>query len=315
VALALVFTHSGGGGGKKSGEVFLQAADKSGPDPFTPSTAKNSSTAPVSPSPATASAQSNAVQGVDGGAPGLYGGSRNVSSCDVEQQIKYLQATPAKTQAFAGVEGIAPSQVPAYLRSLTPVQLRMDTRVTNHGYRNGTATNYQAVLQAGTAVMVDGHGVPRVRCACGNPLTQPVAQQGAFRQAGDAWPSYRPSNTVVITPAPQIINVFVIYDPHHKAWIGRHRGDTGHHDRPVKPPARPSPSVSGTTPTPSSPCASSPGKSAPSSPSSPSSSSPSSESPSSVPPTTSPPTSDSSSLEPPSSSLSSLSSPGTSPAL
>lgn len=320
VALALVFTHSGGGGGKKSGEVFLQAADKSGPDPFTPSTAKNSSTAPVSPSPATASAQSNAVQGVDGGAPGLYGGSRNVSSCDVEQQIKYLQATPAKTQAFAGVEGIAPSQVPAYLRSLTPVQLRMDTRVTNHGYRNGTATNYQAVLQAGTAVMVDGHGVPRVRCACGNPLTQPVAQQGAFRQAGDAWPSYRPSNTVVITPAPQIINVFVIYDPHHKAWIGRHRGDTGHHDRPVKPPARPSPSVSGTTPTPSSPCASSPGKKSPcppssSAPSSPSSSSPSSESPSSVPPTTSPPTSDSSSLEPPSSSLSSLSSPGTSPAL
>jgi hypothetical protein len=327
VALALVFTHSGGGGGgKKSGEVFLQAADKSGPDPFTPSTAKSSSTTPVSPSPATPSAQSNAVQGVDGGAPGLYGGSRNVSSCDVEQQIKYLQATPAKTRAFAGVEGIAPSQVPAYLRSLTPVQLRMDTRVTNHGYRNGTATNYQAVLQAGTAVMVDGHGVPRVRCACGNPLTQPVAQQGAFRQTGDAWPSYRASNTVVVTPAPQIINVFVIYDPHHKAWIGRHRGDTGHHDRPVKPPARPSPSVSVTTATPSSPCASSPGpgsgKKSPcppssSTPSSPSSSSPSSESPSSVPPTTAPPPSDSSSLEPPaaSSSLSSLSSAGTSPAL
>ncbi|MCH5672108.1 DUF6777 domain-containing protein [Streptomyces gilvus] len=326
VALALVFTHAGGGGGKKSGEVFLQAADKSGPDAFTPSTAKDSTTAPVSPSPAGAATQSNAVQGVDGGAPGLYGGTRDVSSCDVEQQITYLQATPAKTQAFAGVEGIAPSQVPAYLRSLTPVQLRMDTRVTNHGYRNGTATSYQAVLQAGTAVMVDGHGVPRVRCACGNPLTPPVAQQGTVRQTGDAWPSYRPSNTVVVTPAPQIINIFVIYDPHDDAWIGRHRGDTGHHDRPVKPPVRPSPSVSVTTPPPSSPCVSSPGPnpstSSPcppssSAPSSPSSSSPSSESPSSVPPTTAPPPSDSSSLEPPaaSSSLSSLSPAGTTPAL
>ncbi|MBO4259760.1 DUF6777 domain-containing protein [Streptomyces griseorubiginosus] len=329
VALALVFTHSGGGGGNKGREVVLQAADKSGPDPFTGSTAKGGSTAPVTPSTATAPASSNTTQHVNGATPGLYGGSRNVSSCDVEQQIKYLQADPAKSQAFAGVEGITTSQVPAYLRSLTTLQLGRDTFVTNHGYRNGAATSYQAILQAGTAVMVDGHGVPRVRCACGNPLTPPAAQQGSFTTTGHQWSSFQPSNVAVVTPAPQIINVFVIYDPHHKAWIGRHRGDTGHHDRPVKPPARPSPSVSVTTPTPSSPCASSPGpgsgkkspcppsSSAPSSPSSPSSSSPSSESPSSVPPTTAPPSSDSSSLEPPaaSSSLSSLSSAGTSPAL
>ncbi|MGW2516769.1 DUF6777 domain-containing protein [Streptomyces sp. NPDC001617] len=266
VVLAVVFTHSNGGGSAKSGEVFLQAAGKTGPDPFTPSTATDSSAAPVSPSPATESAQANAVRGVDGGAAGLYGGTRNVSACDVEKQIRYLQADPAKNRAFASVEGIGPAQVPAYLRSLTPVQLRMDTRVTNHGYRDGAPTGYQAVLQAGTAVLVDGHGVPRARCACGNPLTPPVAVQTTPRPTGDSWSSYRSSNVVVVTPAPQIVNIFVIYDPDSGQWISRHRGDTGHHDKPVQPPAQPSPAVSVTTPTaPSSssstspsPCASSP---------------------------------------------------------
>ncbi|MFC8513106.1 DUF6777 domain-containing protein [Streptomyces sp. NPDC057257] len=321
VVLAVVFTRSdgSGSGASGSGEVFLQSASKTGPDPFTASTAEDSSAAPVSASPATESAPANAVRGVDGGAAGLYGGSRNVSSCDVEKQIKYLQADPAKNQAFASVEGIQPAGVPAYLRSLTPVQLRMDTRVTNHGYRNGAATSYQAVLQSGTAVLVDGHGVPRARCACGNPLTPPVAQQTTPRPTGDSWASYRPSNVVVVTPAPQIINIFVIYDSDDDAWIARHRGDTGHQDRPTRPPVQPSPSVSVTTPTPStpstppstspSPCASSPSTSTgtptpsttpcPPTSTAPSSSSPSSQSPSSAPPTSEPGTSPQSSAPPP----------------
>lgn len=307
--LAVVLTHSGGGGTggtAKGGELFLQAAGDTGPHPFTPSTARKSSTAPVSPSPATESAPANAVRGVDGGTAGLYGGTRNVSACDVEKQIAYLRADPAKNQAFASVEGIGPAQVPAYLRALTPVQLRMDTRVTNHGYQNGAPTAYQAVLQAGTAVLVDAHGVPRARCACGNPLTPPVALRTAPRPTGDSWASYRSSNVVVVTPAPQIINIFVIYDPQNDEWISRHRGDTGHHDKPVQPPAHPSPSVTVTTPTPPSspaspaPCASSPGASpgtpTPSSPcpststTAPSSSAPSSVTPSSSSPGTEPQT-------------------------
>jgi len=315
VVLGLVFTRSDGGSDSASGsggEVFLQSAAKTGPDPFTESTAKDSSAAPVSASPATESTPANAVRGVDGGAAGLYGGSLNVSACDVEKQIKSLRATPSKNQAFASVEGIQPAQVPTYLRSLTPVQLRMDTRVTNHGYRDGAATSYQAVLQTGTAVLVDGHGVPRVRCACGNPLTPPVAQQTAPKPTGDSWASYRSSNVVVVTPAPRIINIFVIYDPHHDQWIARHRGDTGHKDEHTRPPVNhPSPSVSVSTPaTPSSPstpspspCVSSPtaspGTPTPSgSPCPPTStapsSSPSSQTPSSEPPTSEPESSGSS---------------------
>ncbi|GHF01088.1 hypothetical protein GCM10018785_74850 [Streptomyces longispororuber] len=63
--------------------------------------------------------------------------------------------------------------MPAYLRGLTPVVPRADTRVTGHGCRDGRATGHQAVLQARTAVLVDDRGLPRVRCACGNPLLPP----------------------------------------------------------------------------------------------------------------------------------------------
>ncbi|MER7930328.1 DUF6777 domain-containing protein [Streptomyces sp. NPDC096057] len=300
VVLTVVLTRSDGGSTTTAGkgEVFLQAAAKTGPEPFTESTATENSAPPVTASPS-ASEPVNAVRGVDGGAPGLYGGTQNVSACDVERQIKALQAAPAKNTAFASVAGVQPAGVPAYLRSLTPVQLRMDTRVTNHGYRDGAATSYQAVLQAGTAVLVDNHGVPRVRCACGNPLTPPVAQQTTPKRTGDTWSSYRPQNVVVVTPAPRIINIFVIYDPHNGHWFGRHHGDTGKHDHRTPPPVNPaSPSVSVSPPTsPSSeslpPCAPktpgmSPSPCPPSSsaPSSPSSSSPGSDTPSSEPPST-----------------------------
>ncbi|MFE3034980.1 DUF6777 domain-containing protein [Streptomyces canus] len=264
VVLAVVLTRSGGStsaGG--NGEVFLQAAGKTGPDPFTESTAKDSSVPPVTASPATGSSEpANAVRGVDGSAPGLYGGTRNVSSCDVEKQVKALQADPTKNKVFASVAGVPPNGVPAFLRSLTPVQLRMDTRVTNHGYRDGAATTYQAVLQAGTAVLVDDRGVPRTRCACGNPLTPPIAQQTTPKRTGDTWPSYNPSNVVVVAPSTTVINVFVIYDPDHHDWIARHRGDTGAKDHKTHPPARPSPPVSVSPPTtsstPSSPASKSP---------------------------------------------------------
>ncbi|MER5469082.1 DUF6777 domain-containing protein [Streptomyces sp. NPDC002935] len=302
VILGLVFTTSNSGTKNAGSEVFLQSANKTGPDPFTESTANDSSTEPQTPASPAASAPANATRAVSGSAPGLYGGTRNVSSCDVEKQISALQADPAKNKAFASVEGIQPDAVPAYLRSLTPVQLRMDTRVTNHGYRNGAPTSYQAVLQAGTAVLVDARGVPRVRCACGNPLLAPVPQKGTPKPTGDSWPSYSSQNVVVVAPSTTIINVFVIFDPDHDEWIARHKGDNTHQDKKTHPPVNPSPSVSVSNSP--SPCASSPGgtpSSAPSpcpptspspessSPSSSSSSSPSSSkpgTPSSEPPST-----------------------------
>ncbi|MEV6959937.1 DUF6777 domain-containing protein [Streptomyces sp. NPDC051207] len=249
VIAAVVFSRPGGGPGEAGGEIFLQAAGKSGPDPFTASTAKDDSAPPATPSPTTQSPPANAVRGVDGAEPGLYGGTRNAAACDVEKQIKALRADAAKNRAFASVAGVAPSGVPAHLRSLTPVQLRIDTRVTNHGYRDGAATSYQAVLQAGTAVLIDDRGRPRVRCACGNPLTPPVAQQGTPRRTGDSWPSYNPAGVVAVAPAKQPVKAFVVYDVENGTWFTRHKGDTGTKDRETEPPAeRTTPSASITTP-------------------------------------------------------------------
>ncbi|MCX4977293.1 DUF6777 domain-containing protein [Streptomyces sp. NBC_00620] len=311
VVLGLVFTRddSGSDTSATGGEVFLQAASKSGPDPFTESTANDSSTETETPSTSTASESTNVTQGVDGSAPGLYGGTRNVSSCDVEKQIKFLQADPAKNSAFASVVGLQTSQVPGYLRALTPMQLRYDTRVTNHGYRDGAATSYQAVLQAGTAALVDDHGVPRVRCACGNPLGEPVPQKTTPKQTGDSWPSYRTQNVVVVSPSTTVINIFVIFDPDNDEWIARHKGDKGHHDEKTDPPAHPpfpSASVSSPTPNSPSPCVSSAPGTTPSAPPSGSSSPCTSPAPSSSSPSaptsseSSPSESDSDSESPPS---------------
>ncbi|GAA2533076.1 MULTISPECIES: DUF6777 domain-containing protein [Streptomyces] len=249
VLLAVVFTRSDGGAEAGGGEIFLQAANATGPDPFTGSTAEDGSPPPVTPSPAAESGPANALRGVQGGRPGLYGGTRDVSSCDVERQIEFLREVPDKNEAFASVAGVRPSEVPSHLRSLTPLQLRMDTRVTNHGYRDGAATSYQAVLQAGTAVLVDDRGVPRVRCACGNPLTEPV-EQAAPRHRGEPWPGFSPSNVVVVEPAPRPVEEFVVHDPDTGGWFERQPGDTGGKDRTVPPPDEPTPSADVTVPSP-----------------------------------------------------------------
>ncbi len=277
VVLAVVFTRGGGGSSAKGGEVFLQSAGSTGRDPYTPSTARQNSAAPepaVSAMPTTGAA--NEVRGVQGGAPGLYTGTKNVPACDVDKQITYLRADPAKNRSFASASGVRPAGVPAYLRSLTPVQLRVDTRVTDHGYRAGSGTAQQAVLQAGTAVLVDGHGVPRVRCASGNPLTPPVAQRATPRIVGQRWSAYNPARVVVVTPAAKPVKVFVLFDTRHDDWIHRQRGDHDcRHDRHAAPPVLPNP---WNAPRPSGSPTSPPNSST--SPSSPSSTSPSASKPS-----------------------------------
>ncbi len=255
VILAVVLSRPDGGSpgasdagtSTSSGEVFLEPAADTGPDPFTDSTAdEKSSASPVPPTRASESAGQNTLQGVKGDAPGLYGGTRKVAACDVEKQIRFFEQDRDKERAFASVVHKEPSDVPAYLRSLTPVQLRMDTRVTNHGYNGGTPTTYQAVLQAGTAVLVDDRGVPRVRCACGNPLDPPVAQKNA-KTTGEAWPGFSSTKLVVIKPAPKPVDAFVMCEPDGQ-WFERHKGDTGKKDHKTEKPDEPTPSTSVTTP-------------------------------------------------------------------
>lgn len=235
--------------------LSLQPAAAAGPDPFTQSTAKDSSEpASASPMPSLLSSGPDGAGTADGSAPGLYGGTLKVSSCDVERQIELLTGDAAKAKAFAGVEGIEPSEIPAYLRSLTPVQLRTDTSVTNHGFKNGKATAFPSVLQAGTAVLVGDHGEPRVRCACGNPLQSPTASSQTAKTTGQAWPSYDPAKVVTVADATKDVDVFVLYDAQADQWFKRPRGDTGATDtlteRPGSIPSTPPTSTHSSTPSP-----------------------------------------------------------------
>ncbi|MDN3293222.1 hypothetical protein QWM81_03985 [Streptomyces ficellus] len=260
VVLAVVLTRpdgDGGGTGGGSGTLSLQSAAATGPDPFTDSTARDDPDASPSPTvqvPTTPPPPgANTVRQYEGSRPGLYGGTRKVASCDVERQIRYLTAEPAKNRAFASALRIQPPTVPDYLRSLTPLRLRADTWVTNHGYRDGAPQPYQAALQSGTAVLVDNRGAPRVRCACGNPLADPVITRTAPRPVGTPWPGFRVSNTVVVKPAVRVVKVFVIVDIESGDWVVRKPGDSdADNDRETKPPSI-SPTDTGTSPPPSSP--------------------------------------------------------------
>ncbi len=144
-------------------DYVFQPANSSGPDPFTPSFANY-----------TISLETDSLESgeVSGASTGLYGGTGE-NACDIDKLIAFLQANPDIGAAWAEVQGITPEELEDFIRGLTPAVLLQNTLVTNHGYADGEAIPFLAVLEAGTAVLVDDEGIPRARCACGNPLLVP----------------------------------------------------------------------------------------------------------------------------------------------
>ncbi|AGB24330.1 hypothetical protein Mycsm_04077 [Mycobacterium sp. JS623] len=221
-------------------QVFLTPADQPGQDPFTETsfaTPQDPAITNPGPDPAGAPpAQENQARTVYGDTDGLFGGTRNESTCDGQGLINYLQQQPAKAAAWVTVPKITVDQIPSYIQQLTPVRLRSDTRVLDHGYVNGQVYSRQAVLQAMTAVMVDKYGVPRVRCMSGSPLleipevqqmqpqqaqpgqqTQPVQRAAAARPPvyiGTPWQGFNPRVVVVILRPLQnrIIDFIILLD-------------------------------------------------------------------------------------------------------
>ncbi|KOG20486.1 DUF6777 domain-containing protein [Streptomyces viridochromogenes] len=261
LSAALVVAGCGGGSHEETragDDVLLQPVADRGPDPFTDSTATSSATpSPVTRTPGPARSGRAGLQPLSGETPGLYGGTRGAGSCDVQRQIDQLTADRARGRVFAQAAGIPQASLPGYLRGLTSVVLRADTRVTNHGFRDGMGTGYQSVLQAGTAVLVDSRGVPRVRCACGNPLAPPVDPRGRPGTSGRAWSGYRPGQVIVVAPTPQAVTNITIIDIADNTWIERPLGHHGHdRDHVVRPPKpvtptpdpHPHDSASGTAP-------------------------------------------------------------------
>ncbi|WP_157430573.1 DUF6777 domain-containing protein [Actinomadura macra] len=203
-----------------------------------------------------------------GDSPGLYGGTRHAASCDQGKLIAFLQANPDKAKAWAGVQGIPVGDIPRYVSRLTPVLLRTDTLVTNHGWNAGKATSGPAVLQAGMGVLVNGYGVPTVKCNCGNPLTQPEKKisTGKASYRGRSWPGFTKAKVTKVQPRDSrkgTIETFVLVDPGATMGFERPRATAGPVDGP--PTELPSTELVGPsdTPTPSDSGSSSPGTDVP----------------------------------------------------
>jgi len=241
----LVLTRSDDGTSVLSvgpGEIFLQPAASPGPDPFfhDPALVDElpalivSQNRPVPPTLPSASADAVATVTVIGTEPGLYGGTRDNAACNIDAQIEFLLGNPAKAEAWGAVFGIAGADVPDFLRDLTPTVLLDDTRVTNHGFRNGTANPFQTVLQARTAVLIDKNGVPRARCACGNPLADPVAQASGATYRGEPWSGFAPQSVAVVV-AGQPVDDFVLIDTADGTPFVRAAATDGQADVPAPP--------------------------------------------------------------------------------
>ena len=133
---------------------------------------------------------------------GEFGGSGSNYVCDRELLVKSLLAQPDRMRAWANVQRIDPDPdaVSRYIRSLKPVTLAVDTRVTNHSFINGRAVPFQSILAAGTAVLADKYGRPVARCKCGNPLLEPIYYPKA--KCNKCPPKYKPPKPCYWPPYP-----------------------------------------------------------------------------------------------------------------
>ena len=83
------------------------------------------------------------------------------------------------------------------------------------------------MLQAGTAVLVDAYGVPRVKCNCGNPLTAPTPVTTTPSYTGTRWPGFSPTTVVVVNEVTVRIDVYVLVDVVTGEPFSRPVGTTG----------------------------------------------------------------------------------------
>ncbi|MGW1667989.1 DUF6777 domain-containing protein [Streptomyces sp. NPDC002324] len=171
-----------------------------------------------------------------GNAPGLYGGTQKPKVCDVRKLEDFLTApeNKKKAQEWARITGTEVDGIGRYLDELTPVLLRHDTLVKNHDYKKGKAVPFDALLEAGIAVLVDDQGLPAVRCSCGNPLrafdADPARIEVKF--PGDKeWKGYDKSGMVVVEPAPEQLKEIKLVDVEDPGrGISREVGTTGESD-------------------------------------------------------------------------------------
>jgi hypothetical protein len=161
----------------------------------------------------------------------VHGGFFERSECHRDDIAAALADDDDRAEAFA--ERLGADDVDAALADLTPVVLLNDTRVTDYGFSDGEVVARQAVLQEGTAVMVDDRGVPRVRCASGNPLGEPGDIEGDPTLTGEPWSTFVEDKVVTIDPGEEPVELFVLTDVESGEVFTRPVGSEGDDDEPV----------------------------------------------------------------------------------
>jgi hypothetical protein len=209
------------------GDVVLLAADDAGSAAFASG---------LTPAFGTLSDEGKAAR-PEGGTPyfgtleGVHGGVFGESGCRRDEIAAALADDDERADAFAAQLGA--DDVDAALAELTPIVLLNDTRVTDYGFDDGEVVTRQAVLQEGTAVMVDDRGAPRVRCASGNPLGAPVIAEGGEEFTGDAWSTFVEDKLTTIDPGEDPVDEFVLTDIETGDRFVRPVASEGDEDTPV----------------------------------------------------------------------------------
>ena len=243
LGLSVALAACGGGSSKSKGiaghsEIRAEPVSTASANPFTPTVGKDKKG--VKP-PRGAVGAGGGPATYRASLPGLYGGTRNYATCNAGQLVSFLEHNSAKATAWATTLGVRITEIRRFVSKLTPVILRTDTRVTNHGYVGGSATTIQSVLQAGTAVFVDDYGEPVVKCYCGNPLTPPVLYRRPT-YTGPLWSGFTYTHITIIQQSITIIKIFTLYDPATGMTFTRPAGTDGGSDGAYQQtPSNPSP--------------------------------------------------------------------------
>ncbi|MBO3673900.1 DUF6777 domain-containing protein [Streptomyces sp. NEAU-YJ-81] len=168
---------------------------------------------------------SNGGRAFRGDTPGLYAGVRNRQPCDRQGLTHDLDADKKKGAAWSRVQNIGQDDIPGFVQRLTSVTLRSDTYAKTYGYRGGVKP-VSAVLQAGTAVFVDEHGAPVVKCDSGNPVRVSAPPRNAKPTfTGPQWNGFSRTTVTVIRPSTKDVKHLVLVGTGKTELLKRPLGD------------------------------------------------------------------------------------------
>ena len=163
----------------------------------------------------------------NGTTAGVFGASPAGDVCDLDALVRRLQVVPIVGEAWAAVHGITMDELPGFVLRQTPVLLLSDTAATDHGLTQGRIVPRLAILQRGTAVLVDERGALTGRCISGSPLrpARPLPVDAEF--SGEPWHGFDARFVDDIRPGEVPVDEFVLIDVRSGEPIVRSPGAAG----------------------------------------------------------------------------------------